>query len=213
MKLLRTPDKTGIRIRAAAHDPGRHRRSLIASALVLVLGACSSTRLAELPTAEDSTPEPVAEAATPAATANSIWGGVYSEVQARRGHSMYLRACAECHRPDLTGMDMAPALLGTAFNFRWRGESVGDIYSTVRNSMPPVGPGTLSDQIYIDVVAYLLSVNEFPPGDQELAPSPTALSEIKIERKTPNARPVRRRRGCCRSSGGAPVSGAGSSSW
>jgi hypothetical protein len=34
--------------------------------------------------------------------------------------------------------------------------------------MPPDGPGSLSDQSYVDVVSYLLDANGYPRGDKEL---------------------------------------------
>ena len=46
--------------------------------------------------------------------------------------------------------------------------------------MPEDGPGRLSDQEYIDVVAYILDANEYPTGAQELVPDMAALDQIMI---------------------------------
>ena len=99
----------------------------------------------------------------------------YSEAQALRGEAIYLAECARCHRDDLRGEEMAPGLRGIAFSFRWRGQSVSDIFSSVRSTMPTEAPRSLSDRAYIDVVAYLLSANEYPAGDAELEPNEAAL--------------------------------------
>ena len=49
--------------------------------------------------------------------------------------------------------------------------------------MPTDGPGKLSRQLCTDVVAYLLSANEYPAGAQELEPDLAALEQIVIEGK------------------------------
>lgn len=47
--------------------------------------------------------------------------------------------------------------------------------------MPFDDPSTLSDDVYIDIVAYLLQVNAFPAGTDEL--KPVGLERIKIVAK------------------------------
>ena len=80
---------------------------------------------------------------------------------------------------------MAPGLTGVAFRFRWRGLKVADIYDSVQSTMPPEEPGTLSDQAYIDLVAFLLSANGYPTGDRELAADSGLLEGIAVERMPP----------------------------
>ena len=61
----------------------------------------------------------------------------------------------------------------------WREDSVGNLYTRVRNLMPFDEPATLSDAAYLDSVAYLLQVNGFPAGPRELTAAGAA--DIRIE--------------------------------
>jgi hypothetical protein len=49
--------------------------------------------------------------------------------------------------------------------------------------MPSDDPGSLSSREYSDLVAYVLSGNEFPAGPKELDRDMAALNEILIEIK------------------------------
>src|SRR5215510_7756892 len=73
----------------------------------------------------------------------SVWDGVYTEEQAKRGAALYGRECASCHGTDLTGADEVPALSGPAFLANWDGLTLGDLSERVRRSMPPNKPGQL----------------------------------------------------------------------
>jgi mono/diheme cytochrome c family protein len=66
----------------------------------------------------------------------SIWDGVYTEEQAKRGEPLYTATCASCHGPDLSGGEMAPGLTGGEFRSDWDGLSVGDLFERTRVSMP-----------------------------------------------------------------------------
>jgi hypothetical protein len=46
--------------------------------------------------------------------------------------------------------------------------------------MPPVNTARLSTQEYADVLAYILSRNQFPPGRKELAADFSALQVIQM---------------------------------
>jgi hypothetical protein len=67
-------------------------------------------------------------------TEKSIWVGVYTNGQAQRGRTAYLAKCASCHRDDLAGSSMAPALVGTGFLLMWDGKSVRDFYGRIRTT-------------------------------------------------------------------------------
>jgi hypothetical protein len=41
-------------------------------------------------------------------------------------------------------------------------------FEKTKTTMPRGAPGTLSDKVYVDIVSYVLKVNEFPAGAQEL---------------------------------------------
>src|SRR6266550_2477142 len=104
-----------------------------------------------------------------AAQSQSIWDGIYTEEQAKRGEAIYSASCASCHGPDLSGGEMAPGLVGGQFGSNWDGLSVGDLYERIRVSMPQDNPGSLSRQENADVLAYLFSKGSFPPGKSELS--------------------------------------------
>jgi cytochrome c553 len=119
-------------------------------------------------------------AQAPIAT-GAIWSGVYSARQANRGLLEYARSCEHCHGPGLTGnpTDEVPSLVADAFMFHWRGRTVQDLYTRLRKSMPSDAPGSLDAGTYLDLVAYVLEANGFPPGQQDL--SPDRLGVLVIE--------------------------------
>ena len=108
-----------------------------------------------------------AVAADPALS-RSINDGVYSDLQAERGRALYLAQCASCHGDDLIGMGFAPGLTGAEFLSLWTGQSLRDLYSRTRTTMPEDMPGSLLAEETLDIVAYVLQVNGFPPGSEEL---------------------------------------------
>ena len=112
--------------------------------------------------------------------APGIWEGVYSAEQASRGQQIYMDACAECHREDLTGQDMSPSLVGIGFSFKWQGKNLRELYASMRYGMPQSAPGSLSDSAYADLTAFLLSRNGFPAGSGELIANEAMLATIEI---------------------------------
>jgi mono/diheme cytochrome c family protein len=107
---------------------------------------------------------------------------VYTKQQANRGQATYQEACLKCHGENLSGGE-APALAGEEFRRKWSGKTAGDLFGLIRKTMPSDDPGNLSSREYSDLVAYMLSVNEFPAGPKELDRDVAALSEILIEIK------------------------------
>ena len=47
--------------------------------------------------------------------------------------------------------------------------------------MPATNPGSLTDETYADIVAYLLKMNKYPAAGQELGTSPQELTEITFK--------------------------------
>jgi mono/diheme cytochrome c family protein len=100
----------------------------------------------------------------------SVWSGVYTTAQADRGREVFEASCAGCHQADLSGRGTAiPALRGESFTGSRHGQSVGDLFSVISATMPPGRAGGLSPEEYVDIVAYVLNQNAFPPGDADLA--------------------------------------------
>ena len=117
--------------------------------------------------------------------AASVWDGVYSEEQAGRGRTLYGKECASCHGSSLSGGETAPPLTGSAFMANWSGLSVGELFERIRLSMPEGRPGTLSRQQNADILAYMLSVNEFPAGKAELQKDTDRLKQIRFLAEKP----------------------------
>jgi mono/diheme cytochrome c family protein len=115
----------------------------------------------------------------------SVWDGVYTQDQAARGQSLYTKECAACHGQSLSGGEEAPPLSGGGFTANWNGLTVGDLFERVRVSMPEGRPGTLSRQQNADILAYVLSGNQFPAGKAELVKETELLKQIKFEAVKP----------------------------
>lgn len=120
-----------------------------------------------------------------AQTTRSVWDGVYTTEQAKRGSDLYAMECASCHGTDLTGADAAPPLSGGEFSSNWNGLTVGDLFERVRTSMPANRPGKLTREQNSDVLAFLLSANQFPAGKSELERQTEALKQIRIDAVKP----------------------------
>lgn len=118
-----------------------------------------------------------------------MWEGVYTARQASRGEAAYARECASCHGPTPKQGGEAPPLAGEEFLARWIGYNAGDLFERMRRTMPPNGPGEMSGQEAVDVLAHILSANEAPPGKTELESRTEFLKQIRIE--APMPRPKR----------------------
>ena len=98
--------------------------------------------------------------------------GIYSAEQAKRGKIRYTTSCAACHQSDLSGTlsgdTGAPPLRGEPFKSFIKGWDARRLFDYVKATMPADDPSTLTDDGYLDILAYLFQVNDFPAGSQEL---------------------------------------------
>ena len=119
----------------------------------------------------------------------SVWDGVFSGAQAGRGQEVYSGACGLCHgrrlngAPDDPDMRSTPSLARARFLREWEGRSLASLLAYTRLTMPEDNPGSLTDEEYVDVIAYMLSVSRMPAGDDELAPDPRSLAHIVIRQR------------------------------
>ena len=111
--------------------------------------------------------------------ARSVWDGVYSAEQAKRGELLYGQHCAACHGGDLLGIESAPALAGLQFSENWNSLTLGDLFERIRMSMPIDDPGKVSAQQKVDIIAYLLRFDRFPAGNAELPRDQQLLAQIR----------------------------------
>lgn len=97
--------------------------------------------------------------------AATVLDKVYSAPQADRGAEAYQTHCAKCHEgaePD------APEPKGQPFIDRWREAPLDFLFTHIRTKMPGDAPGTLSQDVYLDILAYLLRENGYPAGNSDL---------------------------------------------
>jgi mono/diheme cytochrome c family protein len=105
------------------------------------------------------------------APGRSISSGVFTAAQAKRGETAYQASCSGCHGSDLRATDAeAVDLTGPAFRAKWNGKTLEERFETIRDTMPLGNANTLGDKTYMDVLAFILQFNDFPPGNQELVP-------------------------------------------
>ncbi len=97
----------------------------------------------------------------------------YTADQAVAGRAAYAQSCAECHRDDMSGSFEAPPLSGPNFLRFWGGQSIEGLMEMVA-LMPPRAEGTLGEETYTSIVAYILSRNGVPPGGEPLTFASTA---------------------------------------
>ena len=118
------------------------------------------------------------------AASRSVRDGVYTEPQAERGKSHYIRWCVDCHGDELEGDVVEhPELAGGNFMDKWNGQNLGQLYERIHRDMPPGKAGSLSRQAAVELIAFILRANQFPAGDQELPQDPQLLKQIRIEKR------------------------------
>ena len=120
-----------------------------------------------------------ANAQTPDSTAalpgKSALQGVYTDAQASRGDNEHASNCTSCHS--------TTNYAGPAFVKTWVGRTAFDLFEQLRTTMPDDSPGSLSQQQYVDIVAYILKINGYPAGADSLSTDPEALRLIRLEAK------------------------------
>ena len=113
-------------------------------------------------------------AASPAGAEDprTIVDRVYSVPQAERGEALFKKSCSSCHTPSEFG--------GGSFAERWDCQTMAEAFEFVSNAMPENDPGGLKKEEYADVLAYILRINAYPAGYDELPTDPVALKKLGI---------------------------------
>jgi alcohol dehydrogenase (cytochrome c) len=107
--------------------------------------------------------------------------GPFTEAQAAAGRSSYFANCAGCHLADLRGANEARPLAGPDFMRTWSGRTAQELvaYMSVTMPPPPAAPGSLGQQSYVNLAAFLLHANGATPGASELtAASPVTIGSV-----------------------------------
>lgn len=95
---------------------------------------------------------------------------VYTEAQAEVGKELYEEHCIACHDTRY----FRPVLKA------WNGQSLGLLFEMMSGSMPQSNPGALPRQDYVDILAYILSLNRYPAGGTALDYRNGELDKILI---------------------------------
>ena len=127
-------------------------------------------------------------AATPggggAATAAAATSPVsFTAEQVTHGSDIYVDRCVQCHGDTLDNGEFGGAPLnGSYFSKHWGEGSVAGLVGFMKAKMPPDRPGSLTDQSYADLAAFLLDANGYPKGDKELPPDTPAQQAMSLKR-------------------------------
>src|SRR6202522_1873944 len=100
----------------------------------------------------------------------------YTAAQATAGRATYQANCASCHGADLSGQNSASALAGGLFLSSWGDRTPSDLIAFLEGAMPPGNPGSLGEQAYVNVTAFILDFNGARAGNQPL----TAANKVAI---------------------------------
>jgi hypothetical protein len=118
-----------------------------------------------------------------------ITDGVFTSDQALRGKSAFEGSCARCHNVALVGSERGPAIKGPTFLSHWEKDNLAGLFTKIRDTMPEGGPGTVSDELKIDILTYILQQNGFPSGREELKVDLSALEDIRVKPDAEGAGP------------------------
>jgi alcohol dehydrogenase (cytochrome c) len=122
------------------------------------------------------------------ASAHAESGGAYTSAQAGLGASVYTQRCSVCHGPNLQGESGTP-LTGPTFSQAYGAGTAAQLYDFISRQMPLDAPGSLSQQQYLDVTAYILSRNGLPAGDAPV--SMASLSQVRLSAMLSNGAAAR----------------------
>jgi mono/diheme cytochrome c family protein len=103
-----------------------------------------------------------------AVQSKTVWDGVYTEQQAARGAATFTTYCVRCHGGTTNDGEEGRSLAGEPFWKSFRESTVDHLLDYVSRNMPNGAGGSLSAGAYADLVAFILSRNDLPPGASEL---------------------------------------------
>jgi alcohol dehydrogenase (cytochrome c) len=102
----------------------------------------------------------------------------YTTAQARSGATIYSASCQQCHGVNLQGQS-APALTGQTFrNYVGKAGTAASLFDFISRQMPADHPGSLTQQQYLDVTAFILSRNGYPAGRDPLTKANLAQVQL-----------------------------------
>ncbi|HET7085952.1 MAG TPA: cytochrome c [Rhizomicrobium sp.] len=98
--------------------------------------------------------------------------GPFTGAQAEAGRKVYKTRCAACHQANLAGQGDVLPLAGSQFMAGWSNRTTRDLYTLIRSSMPQNAAGSLDEQSYADVTAFILHENGAKAGPMTFLQAP-----------------------------------------
>lgn len=108
--------------------------------------------------------------AAASAEPRTVNDAVYSKAQAKVGETLYAEHCILCHDKKY----FRPIFK------RSEGQPLSILFTVIITSMPEGNPGILTEKETVDILAYILSLSRYAPGDDELDYRDGALDEIIV---------------------------------
>mgnify|MGYP002031265607 CR=1 FL=1 len=102
----------------------------------------------------------------------------YTIEQADAGLASYSQNCASCHGENLDDGPFAPPLRGVEFQSKWQVRSLEVLFNETATTMPQDRPGSLSDDEYIHLLAFMLQENGIESSSTELPTDMSALATL-----------------------------------
>jgi hypothetical protein len=124
-----------------------------AGTLAAQLGACTAFTAGSAPVSEP------------------VSSGFFTPGQASRGERRFNQLCADCHRT----VEITRSWFSGAVH-----QTTGDLMTVMSMTMPQSSPGSLSPDQYTDILAFLLRLNDYPAGEEELPADSALLATIPI---------------------------------
>jgi hypothetical protein len=111
----------------------------------------------------------------------SIWSGVFTEAQARRGENDFAQFhCGYCHHPDMSGdvSEGVSPLRGDHFMVNWDRQPLSDFVRRIHLN-PSDQSADMDIETATDITAYVLAANGLPYGKSELPADHAVQAQIR----------------------------------
>ena len=105
----------------------------------------------------------------------STLDGVYTDEQAEVGERVFNTICSNCH-------NASNPLSGRLFITKWADRSLYRIWEFITTRMPYGAPGSLTQEEYVGVLAFILRLNGYPAGDTPLPQLFYEIGNINLDR-------------------------------
>ena len=146
-----------------------------AAFFALALAAPAIAQTTKTPaTAKTGSTKPSSSKTKTAPPAKTTMSGIYTLDEAAAGKELYGPLCASCH---LTmNIHNTPE-----FRKKWAGKPLSELFALMRSTMPKNDPGSLADEDYGVILAYMLQLNKMPAGKVYLSSDTLELRKIKFD--------------------------------